>query len=333
VLADFEDKTSLETAAETSVASFTVWGEASTEALGALGAQVDARHEAPSLRFDAVTSSTSQLQLRSSTNFEEELVRWAKVKAWSPEEENFGDEDRVMYGRFEWQPTSQEVLSFYESAGSEMAFEFDLKQINRSNEDVLPEVEEIDPGICLPWEKNDFWIGTREYSHLIHNFPDEAGFYWDTGISDSCQYKDLTFGLFHPDELSPSEIYDATIFFDGGGAVESFPFPWEVLWDGVWPAIDNESAVGDADSSQIEWGLSLLGTHCDFSPTACVGIPGVDVEGVGDLLLEEGYDSWGGDPFEEYGPAAFPGCYQYNNPLYVSPQEDFLGVVPCTGAT
>jgi hypothetical protein len=326
ILSDFSTKVEDEDAAGRPVLSFTVWDDVSTEAFGALGTQVEARGEAPTLRVDAPAPEGPAL--RNTTNFTGEMVKWASLGAWSPAEQGGGD-DRALEGMFQWHPTEKEVLEYYESTSSPMAFEFDVKEINRSNEDVLPEVKEIDPGICLPWEKNDFWIGTREFSHFENNFPEEAGFYWDTGISDSCQVKDLTFGLFHPDKLEPLKVYEAIIYFDGGGAWEGPPLPWEGLFGGVWPALDNESAVGDADSSPFQWGLQMLGMHCDFSATACVGITEIDVGGEGKPLIEENQEFWEDPTFEDYGPALLPGCFRFNNPVFPLGKDQKPGVLPC----
>ena len=317
VLADFADKVDDEDAGERPVLSFTLWDEVASEALGDTGKQVSLRSEAPTLR--ANPPGVEDPPGPSTQEFLEGMVYWADMGAWSPADREEGDEDRALQGRFLWRSTSEEVLSYFEETESPMALEFDVKQINRGNSDPL-DIQGKPLGICLPWEKNDFWIGTREYSNIDTNFPDSAGFYWDTALSDSCQEKDLSFGLYHPEALTPDELYEATIFFDGGDG--------SLVWPPLFPALDNETAIGDADASPFTWSLSMLGQHCDWSPW-CVGIPGIDVPGEGFSLIKENQEFGEVDStFKDYGPATFPGCFRFNNPLYPAKGKK-PGVLPC----
>lgn len=306
VLSDFSEKVEDEDAEERPIISFALWDEVSTLSLGETGEQASFRAEVPTLRFGEPGSETST---EPANAFLESTVRWADLGVWSPDDRDEGDVDRALQGRFRWEASSGEVNSFFEENEGPMAMEFDVKQINRGNSDPLPEVLETNPGVCLPWEKNDFWIGTREPSDIDTNLPDSAGFYWDTGLSDSCQEKDLSFGLYHPENLVSGELYEATVFFDGGAE------EWEWLAP-IFPVLDNETAVGDADASPFIWSVAMMGQHCDWSPW-CVGIPKVDVDPVGLPLIKEN-DEFGeiDGTFEDYGPAQLPGCFRFNSPVY-----------------
>lgn len=214
--------------------------------------------------------------------------------------------ERAIYSRFFWEGTPEETSAIEEAVSSDLAMEFDVKEHN--NENFTPEVEiggVSGHPFCLPWEENNFWLGTREPLFIQSTIPAEAGLYWDTGASDPCSVKDLTFGLFHPDALEAEEDYVTLVYFDG-------------VFDGLF----SNSAAGDAEASEITWGIQILGEECDFSAW-CVNLPG-SIQGAEQSLIREQ------EPLST-GLALFPSCFEFRNPLYPVVPPHVHGVYGCLG--
>jgi len=311
---------SLSTVLGESTAGFPVFtielaGAIATESMGSLAGNVESREVGPSLRYP--NDSKGAAFTEDLENFTKGAVRRAML---SSEDDTTGEEgvggmpylpgyDRALYTSFYWKPTLGEMLNAIYENGSPLALEYDLRQINRGNTDLAIDIPGLPPFqvSCLPWEENNFWLGSRDPVLIVTDIPADAGIYWDTGAEDPCTVKDLTYGVYHPEALEESEEYTTVVYFDGGGA------------------------DGDASSSGIEWSFQILGEHCDHSPW-CVNIPGEDIEGATSTIISES-DIFSFPEPPTPGPGALPGCWTYWNPLYeVTPYVE-LGTHPCSGIT
>lgn len=85
--------------------------------------------------------------------------------------------------------------------------------------DFVPGLEGTRP-ICLPGEANRFWIARRGITYET-TFPDKAGHYLDTNISDDCTRQDFTIGLLHPTELEAGFPHTVTIVAYAGTEASS----------------------------------------------------------------------------------------------------------------
>jgi hypothetical protein len=283
-----------EDASELPVASIELSGDVPTEALGTLEGLVQERQVIPSLHYanPAEPAARSLSRIFSPLpHFAEGVIGKAMLAGFNDSSEQeyvngyplLPDMDRGIYSFFGWESTPGETLTQIYESGSALAMEFDLKEINNDNTDLSIGGFTVE---CLPWERNNFWIGTHDPVAIRSDIPVEAGLYWDTAAEDPCTENDLTFGLYHPEYLEP-EIYTTAVYFDGG------------------------DAVGDLPSSPFIWSVQILGEHCDTSPW-CVNLPYIDITGASSPLISESEYFGGRDP----GPAHFPGCYWYANPRH-----------------
>jgi DNA-binding beta-propeller fold protein YncE len=178
---------------------------------------------------------------------------------------------RQMMMSFEWGQTEEEMDIWNEEFGP-IAMEFDVKLYNPDND------EGGKAGVtCSDQEESEFWINDRDDEFFTSDFDADVGVYWDTGISDPCTEKDLTFGVMHPENLEFGETYGAVVGFSESGEQWESPVKWTIqLLERV------ELPIGD----------------CDFN-LFCVNIPGFDGF-VGDQPLIE-LD-------QEF---VLPGCYEY----------------------
>jgi len=240
------------------VRAFVLEGSVSSESLGGFGEAVQTRSEfVPFTDGDYLGTPSEHLQ-----DYANNAVSAAKLEAWASVDNIDFDgpldyrkgHDRILKSSFTWSPTLGETIDEMYKSGSSLALEFDIKELNRGNLDDLV-------GLCLPWEKNNFWIGSRHPGVIDTTIPAEAGLYWDTAALDSCEEKDLSFGVYHPEDLDSNEMYDTAVYFKGDSGTES--------------------AAGDTDSSSFTWTMQIMGSHCDTSPW-CVGI---DYEDIPALVL------------------------------------------------
>ena len=317
VLADISGKLD-EEADERPVQSFVLSSAVSKENLGKLGEEVESRSEVPSLHARGPEAGENpELSSLDPAGFSDGALLSAEMQTWTADDENVDfagpltyhqGNDRTLFTSFRWHPTLEEMLLDIYLSESPLDMEFDVKEINRGNSDPVSVI----PGICWPWESNNFWIGTRQPTLIDTTIPEEAGLYWDTAVDDSCQEKDLTYGVYHPEYLDAGGKYDTAIYLDGDD-----PMTYE-------------NAVGDTDSSEFTWAVQILGRHCDTNPF-CVNIPGEDIVGVGTSLIAEGqeFDDEYEYLFDDYGPAKFPGCFEYYNPKYPTPKFKVGGAHPC----
>lgn len=183
--------------------------------------------------------------------------------------------------------------------GGEVAFEFDVKFFNGGNIDVSEEVQGLLPdipfvdapklgGACLEMERNNFWIDDRDSTHFKHDLPEGTGIYWDTDAFDSCEIKDTTWGIFHPEELVKGVTYSVDIVFDGS------------------------SAAGQQVDTPFYWSTQLLRRNCDVDPW-CVNVEEQGGEGFQILQPEEERFPRFFEPDKEPNPAPaeMPGCWEY----------------------
>jgi hypothetical protein len=283
-----------EDASEFPIATIELSGDVPTESLGTVAELVKERQVVPSLHYaDSAEPAARSLSRTFSPlpEFTNGVIAKAMLAGVEDTTEQgyvngyplLPDMDRAIYSFFGWEPTPGETLTQIYEAGSALAMEFDLKEINNNNTDLSIGGFTAE---CLPWERNNFWIGTHDSAAIVTDIPVAAGLYWDTAAEDPCTENDLTFGLYHPEYLEP-EIYTTAVYFDGG------------------------DAVGDLPSSPFIWSVQILGEHCDTSPW-CVNLPYIDVEGASSTLISESEYFGGHSP----GPAHFPGCYWYANPRH-----------------
>ncbi|HEV7771894.1 MAG TPA: hypothetical protein VGO48_01255 [Conexibacter sp.] len=274
---------------ELPVTKFTLTGDVATEALGELAAQVASRQEVPSIKVEARPPA---LRLLSEEEEEapliDEYVSRARVWAYGapcdfPCEE--GDWERVspvsdlpVFPRvielsFTWRPTTNLAQRIVEEERG-FGWEFDLKLHNGENANIPFGIA------CLPWDTNDFWVTDRGAVLLDTSIPSDAGVYWDTAASDSCDEKDLTFGIYHPELLQAGTTYAMNIYLASAGDEERSTVSWEL--------------------QMLERRLTLGGFPCDFSPW-CVNVrPDDDIHEITTLLEPElGF--------------SFPACYEYND--------------------
>ncbi len=174
---------------------------------------------------------------------------------------------RVIESSFRWGVSLEDMLTEFYEKGMPLAFELDMKLINRRNSD--------NPLNCPDSEENDFWISDRDDFGVESRIPDDAGPYWDTSVLDPCSRKDLTLGLYHPEQLVKGVEYGATLYF---------------------------AKAGNTHASGIEWHAELLerAPSCDNSPW-CVNVePLFDDYRLPQVLIPSHYN-WG-----------FPRCYDYH---------------------
>jgi hypothetical protein len=298
-----------ESAGSLGVSTIEMRGSVKSESLGSLAKNVHSREVGPSLRR-AKRNEPESTPIKSLQDFTDGAVRSSLLAGF--ENTNgatavngfriLSGFDRAVYSYFAWAPSLEEMLTEIYTSGSALAMEYDVRQVNRGNTDTSIQIEHL-PSFqitCAPWQENNFWLGTREPSRIESNIPLNAGLYWDTGAEDPCTVKDLTYGIYHPEALEAGEEYTTVVYFDGG------------------------DADGDVDRSPIEWSIQILGEHCDHSPW-CVNIPIEDIDGATSSIIS-GSDSF---MFPRPGPASFPGCYRYWNPLYEGSPYVKPGAHPC----
>ncbi len=299
LLEEYEDATG-EDISEALATSFTLSGSVPTESLGEMGEGLD-RSEVPTLRSSVAEEEPSESELK----FADKSISQAANEARDSIENCPGPflpcpvgAERGLITSFTWNLKPAEVDAHIEKIGS-IAVEFDTKQINRGNANFGIGIgEETLQGICLPWELNNFYIGDRTFPlAIVTSLPPEAGVYWDTAFLDSCEEKDLTYGIYHPEVLEYKAKYYTQIYFLG------------------------EDAAGDNEQSEISWGIQVLGRHCDISPF-CVNIPKIDPPGEPHPILKKGELFHYKDHLtDRWGPPVFPHCFFYWN-------EDVLTVPP-----
>ena len=179
---------------------------------------------------------------------------------------------REVFAEFRWGISLEDMLTELYAHGSPLAFEFDMKLYNPHNSSGgytgLPFVG------CPSSESDDFWISDRDDMYWESNIPEVAGPYWDTALLDPCNKKDITFGVFHPEQLVQGEAYESVLYFN---------------------------KAGQAPRSGIEWHAELLEREadCDDSPW-CVNVePLYDNYRLPQVIIPRGY-GWD-----------FPRCYEY----------------------
>lgn len=185
---------------------------------------------------------------------------WASETSWVPT-------PRMLEYKFEWSIGLEDMLVEIYEQGMPLAFEFDVKLINPQNSD--------SEWSCPDSEEDDFWISDRNDYRVELSIPLDAGPYWDTSALDSCSRKDLTLGIYHPEELENGEAYGARFHFN---------------------------KAGNTPMSGIEWHAELLERvpNCDDSPW-CVNIePEYDDYRLPQVIIPYGY-GW-----------HFPFCFEYD---------------------
>lgn len=183
----------------------------------------------------------------------------ASETSWTPT-------PRMIQYAFTWGISLEDMLVEIYEQGMPLAFEFDVKLINPHNSD--------SQWNCPDSEENDFWISDRDDYRYELGIPDDAGPYWDTSALDPCSRKDLTVGVYHPEELKKGENYGLTVNFN---------------------------KAGDSPTSGIEWHAELLERvpNCDDTPW-CVNVePEYDDYRLPQVIIPYGY-GW-----------PFPYCYDY----------------------
>jgi hypothetical protein len=184
---------------------------------------------------------------------------------WAPET-GWTDTPRRIEYSFGWGVSLEDMLVEIYEQGMPLAFELDVKLINPQNSD--------SQWNCPDSEKDDFWISDRDDWRGEISIPDAAGPYWDTSALDPCSRKDLTVGIYHPEELKKGDVYELRLEF---------------------------SEAGNSLTSGIEWHAELLerAPGCDDSPW-CVNVePFYDDYRLPQVIIPYGY-SW-----------PFPFCYEY----------------------
>jgi hypothetical protein len=315
VLSDLTERLGPE-AAQLPTQNFVLQGDIASKDLGELDGDVD-RSEIPSMH-----SSNESITFSEKFQFVRHAINSAKLSGFGPVEANTSAEgpfadpplvDRALFGAMHWNLSSEAMLARMYEVGSPMAFEFDIKLGNEDNTNISVEIEGVPlQGICLPWESNNFWIDDRDSVEVESTFPGNAGLYWDTDASDSCQEKDLTLGLYHPEFLDSEGpemgSYETRVYFTG------------------------EDAAGDAVKSDMIWSAQLLGRHCDTNPL-CVNIPDVDIEGEGGPMINQDDEFFYEfpSPDEGWGAGRLPNCFTFLNPVTALPgtSEDLLGPRTC----
>jgi hypothetical protein len=274
---------------ELPITRFALAGDVATEALGELAAQIASRHEVPSIKvqsrppamlllaeedeeaplMDRYVSAARVWAYGAPCDFPCEEADWERVSPVS----DLPIFPRVIEISFTWRPTvnlAQRIIEEERGFG----WEFDLKLHNGENGGLPFGIA------CFPWDTNDFWVADRDAVLLDTSIPGEAGVYWDTAASDTCDEKDLTFGIYHPELLQPGTTYTMNIYL---------------------------ASAGDEERSTVSWALQMLerrltfaGSPCDFSPW-CVNVPpDNDIREITTLVKSElGFP--------------FPGCYEYND--------------------
>lgn len=185
---------------------------------------------------------------------------WAAETSWVPT-------PRTIDYDFEWGVSLEDMLVEIYEKGMPLAFEFDVKLINPQNSD--------SQWNCPGSEEDDFWISDRDDFTVETDIPNDAGPYWDTAALDPCSRKDLTLGVYHPEELEKGQDYGLTVYFN---------------------------KAGNSPTSGIEWHAELLerAPNCDDSPW-CVNVdPDYDDYRLPQVLI----------PYDYGWP--FPYCYEYN---------------------
>lgn len=177
-------------------------------------------------------------------------------------------EPREVFTRFRWGIEPEEVLREIDEH-SDLAFEFDVKLVNPHNS------EGGLTGITCPdSESDDFWITDRDDMRWETHIPVEAGVYWDTNKLDPCNQKDITFGVYHPENLWKGESYTTSFYFN---------------------------KAGNSARSLVEWHAELLERigGCDDSPW-CVNVePLFDNYRLPQVIIPRSY-RWD-----------LPRCYEY----------------------
>ena len=177
-----------------------------------------------------------------------------------------------MVADFRWGVSQEDMLAEFDTHGTPLAFEFDMKLYNPHNSSGgytgLPVVG------CPSSESGDFWISDRNDRSWFSDIPDAAGSYWDTDLLDPCDKKDITFGVYHPEELVQGQVYGTHYYFH---------------------------KAGDAPRSGFEWHAELLEREedCDGNPW-CVNVePLTDDYRLPQVIIPREY-GWD-----------FPRCYEY----------------------
>jgi hypothetical protein len=283
------------------VTRFTLAGEVATGALGGVADRIAARLEVPSIQ---VKQDPEAPQVRSAARamyveptLRDGFVRWSRLNAWGHPCEGGDCDDvdaeadweavhmrapahpdfpRIIESSFTWRPSGGELIARMTAEGRRYAWENDVKLYNGENFD--PDPWGI---ICPSWDKNDFWIDDRDDVLIETDIPAEAGVYWDTDASGSCDEKDLTYGVYHPERLLPGGDYHTTIYLDSAGDEESSRFRWR--------SQPLERRPPDP-----------LGSECDWSPW-CVNVPPY-----------AGYVSGGSEFVKAEYDLRLPDCWEYN---------------------
>ncbi len=183
----------------------------------------------------------------------------ASETSWTPT-------PRMIEYDFKWGIGLEDMLTEIYEQGIPLAFEFDVKLINPQNSD--------SQWNCPDSEEDDFWISDRDDYKVELFIPEDAGPYWDTSALDPCSRKDLTVGVYHPEELEKGKNYGLTLNFN---------------------------KAGDSPTSGIEWHAELLerAPNCDDTPW-CVNVePEYDDYRLPQVIIPYGY-GW-----------PFPYCYKY----------------------
>jgi hypothetical protein len=131
---------------------------------------------------------------------------------------------------------------------SEWAYEHDFKLYNPNNLDLPQGADQV---FCPNYQRADFWAYKNDGIEWDSTLPDG---YLDTGLSDACDYHDLTIGTYHPTKLQ----------------------------GGIEYRIGMTVAQGDVDQSAYQLRGETLDRDCDVNPW-CVGIGGGRESG--DLLV------------------------------------------------
>jgi len=297
------------------VTNFTVAGEVEATDLGDLADQIAGTLQIPSIHFGSEPEPQAPAARTAAAQtpplVDEFLVR-ARLNAWghscrggdcddvdepSDWTENYlapprhPDYPRLIETTFTWRHGSQYFADRTANEGHLFAWENDVKLYNGNNFD--------SPGgfFCLPWDKNDFWIASRDADDKLieTNLPADAGIYWDTAASDSCDVKDLTWGIYHPERLKANTQYSVNVHFDDPGDEANSTFSWT-------PTL-----------LERQPNLSPNGPQCDFTPW-CVNVPPFARVYEDSEMVKRGWDyrlpdCWEYDESwsqERAGPCVFP---------------------------
>ncbi len=219
---------------------------------------------------------------------------------WGPHATSVLEAPRAVYSFFTWQGRPGALLRAFYLDGREWSFEFDIKLVNLGNDPgVDTEVEGIPiKGACdlHRSQKDNFWVYARDNTELVSNIG-SAGVYWDTAASDSCQVKDLSYGVYRPELLKHNSRYWTAAYINDH--------------QGIF--FTHESAEGEKPRSKFTWNFEFLvrGVHCDYVNPWCVNVPPEEAETKEILNLDRNVNRGG-----YQGPAYLPECYSFLDRYY-----------------